>query len=57
MIAVTIQPNKIVSSEVKKQLSTTRDILWKKLNELFDQPNSNFALQYYCEVQIRLDHE
>ena len=38
MIAVTIQPNKIVSSEVKKQLSTTRDILWKKLNELLANP-------------------
>ena len=39
MTAVTIQSNKIVLNEIKRQLSTTRAILWKKPNELFGQPN------------------
>ena len=33
--AVTTQSNKIVSNEVKRQLSTTSTMVWKKLNELF----------------------
>ena len=39
MTAVTIQSNKIVSNTVR-QLSATRAILWKKLNELFGQLNT-----------------
>ena len=33
MTAATIQPNKIVLDDVKRQLSTTRAIVWKKTNE------------------------
>ena len=40
MTAVTIQSNKILSDEVKRQLSTTRTIIQEKTNELFGQPNS-----------------
>ena len=39
MTAVTIQSNKTVLNEVKRQLSTTRVILRKKLNKLLGQPN------------------
>ena len=40
MTAVTIQSNKILSDEVKRQLSTTRIIIQEKTNEHFGQPNS-----------------
>ena len=39
MRAIRIQSNKIVLNEVKDNLSATRAILQKKLNELFGQPN------------------
>ena len=39
MTAFMMQFNKIVSNEVKNSLSTTRAIVWKKLNQLFGQPN------------------
>ena len=36
---VTIQSNKIVLNG-DRQLSTARDTVWKKLNELFGQPKT-----------------
>ena len=36
--AVTIQSNKIISNELKTQLSPTRATLGKKANALFGQP-------------------
>ena len=44
MTAVTIQSNKIVSSEVR-QLSTTRATLQKKPNKLFGQPNISIRFE------------
>ena len=38
MTTVTIESNKIVSNEVR-QLSASRTVLWKKMNEPFGQPN------------------
>ena len=39
MTAVTIQSNKIVLNEVKRQLRTTKAIAYKKHNGIFVQPN------------------
>ena len=57
MTAITIHSNKIVSNDVKKQLSATRAMAWKKPNELFGQPhNCKDRGQVYIPVGLGIKH-